>query len=412
MPLLSLELSLTVFLASSVLIMCYPNVLPEIQSAPWSKVDFPATLAVGESSVSCQVSIDQDGAIIHLKQGDVVLPREDWAFGTAGDSNLVLTVCGWGYSDWMKKLKAQKKSLDAEIPQVPGQAYHWQINFKPNKLGPETVAQIKQLVLRSDVENYLSSLDAADSVHLTRCPHCQAMIDVTPYADNENLFCNSCSQLLDKQRDTGESSYGICSGCSYYTKIKGNAQGLCHQCHARTMTRAFLSSLGVAALLLGINLFTIFAMDRFFPVLLLFGGVSLIWSLVKLTGVVMSSMARTAVGITSLEKSTALLQKGRADDALKLIESMPNATSNPGILLNLSRGLINAGNYEKANQFAELLVSEYPNFQLGYAVRLEAMSGAGASEAEIEEVGQELQAVICRNMVRSTTHLSQLSTAI
>ncbi len=388
------------------------NLLDEIQSAPWSKVEFPASMRVGEQQVSCNVTIDPDGAIIHLKQGDILLPRENWAVGAATDQSVVLIVVGLDYASWLKKLKQEKKNPGKVDPVETSQVYAWNLTFNPKKLGPELVQQLKHTVLRSDIENYLSSLPSNEQAYLVKCPTCESMMDVAPYADNSNLYCNNCNRFLNAELNVEDANYGICTGCSYYTKLKSNnaASGkpggsVCHRCYARSTSVAFLTSLGIAIGVGVLNVFTIVFMDRFFPILLIIGAVSLLWSLIKFFGVIMSTMTRTAVGVTPLEKATAALRKGKPEEALKLIESMPNATSNPGILLNLSRGLINASNYAKANQFTELLVSEFPNFQLGHAARIEALVGSGASQEDIADANEEFNEVMSRNQLRPIKNL-------
>jgi hypothetical protein len=124
-----------------------------------------------------------------------------------------------------------------------------------------------------------------------------------------------------------------------------------------------LVSLGI----LVANVLTILFLDRFFPILLVIAGVGFLWSMLKFVSMITVSAARKATGTTPLEQATAALRKGKIDLAMQLIKSIPDAEKNPGILLNLARGLINEGNPQKASQFADLLIEQYPNFQYGYA---------------------------------------------
>ena len=96
-----------------------------------------------------------------------------------------------------------------------------------------------------------------------------------------------------------------------------------------------------------------------------------------------------------------------------IIESLDgDMTGNPGILMNLTRGLINAGDYEKANRFADILTTNFPNFALGRLEKLNAMRGLGASAEELEALEKEALAVSARNALRSPARVAALGTLV
>ncbi len=165
--------------------------------------------------------------------------------------------------------------------------------------------------------------------------------------------------------------------------------------------KSFFVTLGIAIAIGLLNLATIVFANRFFPILLIFAAGSFLWSIAKLFSVITVTLARKATGETPLEKATAAVKKGQAEQALKYIESMPEATSNPGILLNMARGLINAGDFQRALQFADLLVTQFPNFQQGFVAKMDAMTGSGASLDELGEAQKTKMEVVSRNMLKS-----------
>ncbi len=388
--------------------MTYENILPAIRTAPWSTIEFPSSLVQGEQSIPCTVTMDQEGAIVKIKQGSIVLPRSAWALAIVNPEMLSLAVVGRDYNAWLKLLKSKAKNPDVSENESATQVVNWVFKLSPKKLGLEMFEKIQNHVRRSEIENYLVTQSAPDSVIITRCPTCSASMDITPYADNDSLYCNNCSRFLSPKLNVDDLDYGICESCNYYTKLRSqnSAKGtrdhsICFRCYAKSVWRSFLVSLAIAVGIGVLNVVTIVAADRFFPVLLIFAAVSFLWSIIKLISVIMVSMTRTATGVTPLEKATAAVKKGRVDEALKYVESLPDATSNPGVLLNMTRGLLNARDYRRALQFADLLVTQFPNFQHGYVARVEALAGSGALPEELAQAQQAQLEVFSRNMLKS-----------
>jgi hypothetical protein len=314
-------------------------------------------------------------------------------------------------------LKFESKNPGSSKDDLPEEVVTWVLEFKAAKLGAPLVQKIQQTISRCEVENYLSTESDPDSVVLVECPTCDSRMDITPYSDNENVFCNRCSKFLSPELNQDDINFGICQGCAYYTKLKSNraAQGkagdsFCYRCAAKQTMMGFLFSVGVALLVGLVNIITIFFFNRFFPILLIFCGVSLLWALFKLIDLIMVSLTRTATGTTPMERATAAVRKGNTDEALKIVNDLPDATSNPGILLNMTRGLLNARDYKRAKEFADLLVEQFPNFQLGFATRLEALAHLGASQEELADAHRSLQEVNSRNSLMNTHQLQLMST--
>lgn len=386
------------------------NAVPEMVAQPIQPVQFDGTLVEGEKKVPVTVTLDANGAVLKIKQGDIALHRDCWASAAMGPDQLVLVAHSYGYEDWVKKLKFESKNPEQTKTDLPSQTKAWNITFKASKLGNQLVQQIAQTVQRVDFGIYLSGQESPETLCIVSCPHCSQVIDVTPYSDSENLFCNSCSKPFSEELSADSMQTGICPQCTYFTKLR-KGDNLCYPCNSKNTTSAFLYSILTSFGILALNIGTIVFLDRFFPILLLIAGVSFLWSMLKFVSMLTVSATRKAAGTTPLEKATALLRKGKTDQALKLIQSIPDSDKNPGILLNLARGLINERNYEKASQFADLLVEQYPNFQYGYAARLESLARRGAPQQEVRAAAEQLNQVIGRNTLRTQQQLQWMGMA-
>jgi hypothetical protein len=342
------------------------NALPKMIAQPIQPVQFDGTLVEGEKKVPVTVTIDASGAVLKIKQGDITLNRNCWVNASMGPDQLVLVAHNYGYEDWIKKLKFDSKNPGQKKADIASQTKAWTITFKRSKLGNDLVERVAQMVQRVDFDIYLSNQKSPETLYIVGCPHCSQLIDVTPYADSESLFCNSCSKLFSEELTADSVKAGICPQCAYYTKLR-KGDKLCYPCYSKNTISAFFWSMLVSLGILVANVLTILFLDRFFPILLVIAGVGFLWSMLKFVSMITVSAARKATGTTPLEQATAALRKGKIDLAMQLIKSIPDAEKNPGILLNLARGLINEGNPQKASQFADLLIEQYPNFQYGYA---------------------------------------------
>lgn len=151
-----------------------------------------------------------------------------------------------------------------------------------------------------------------------------------------------------------------------------------------------------------LNLATIYFANRFFPILLILGAISLADAGFKLVMVIVYSLARKAAGTSTLERTTDALRRGKTDEAIELINSMNgDMTDNPGILMNLARGLTTAGDYEKAGQFADVLTGNFPNFALGYQTKVKVRAALGAEPEEVQRLVDVMLTVTGRNELRS-----------
>jgi len=315
-----------------------------------------------------------------------------------------LVAHNFGYEDWVKKLKFESKNPGQNKADFASQTKAWTITFKRSKLGNDLVERVAQMVQRVDFDIYLSNQKSPETVYIVGCPHCSQWIDVTPYSDSENLFCNGCSKLFSEELTTDSAKTGICPQCAYYTKLR-KGDNLCYPCNSKNTISAFFWSMLGSIGILAVNVVTIVFLDRFFPILLIFAGGSFLWSMLKFVSMITVSTARKATGTTPLEQATSELRKGKTDLAMQLIKSIPDAEKNPGILLNLARGLINEGKHQKALQFADLLIDQYPNFQYGYAARVESLTLSGAPQEEVLAATEQLNQVIGRNMLRTQPQL-------
>ncbi len=190
--------------------MSYENILPAMMSAPWSSVEFAASLEHGDQKVPCTILLDQEGAVVTTKQGKITLPRSQWAIAFFRPEQLTLAVLGWDYNSWITKLKFEAKHPGQTKDEFPKQVVKWIFHLAPKKLGPELVQKIQYNVQRSEIENYLRSQSDPDSLVITRCPTCSTTIDITPYADFETLYCNNCSRFLSPKLNVDDPDYGIC----------------------------------------------------------------------------------------------------------------------------------------------------------------------------------------------------------
>ena len=383
------------------------NIAPQILSASGDTYSFDASLVIDDQSVAISVVIDDQGLRISTKKDEVYFPRADWLDVSMVDHTLAFIVHGIQHADWAKKRKFEKKNPGEDFVDFTPAASSYVFTFKPKKL-PEgtTPAILNDQVKRTYV---LAYLDEVDDPTLIRCNDCNKMMDVTPYGPDDSLFCENCSRVMGQ---TDEPNHGICNGCGYYTKLVKqksaesgqeiiNVERTCHRCRVSDAFRGFIYGV-LAAVGVGIlNYLTITFANRFFPALIVIAVIALIWGVFKFVLMIVYSMARKAAGETPLENATNALRKGKTDDALQIINEMDgDMTQNPGILLNLTRGLINSKNYEKAGQFAEMMTDSFPNFSQGYegAIAVHALQG---NVPESERILEDLTAVTARNQVRS-----------
>ena len=77
--------------------------------------------------------------------------------------------------------------------------------------------------------------------------------------------------------------------------------------------------------------------------------------------------------------------------------------------MNLSRGLMNAGDYAKADEFADIMISSFPKFQFGYLEKMKARAALNAPDAEVQALLQQAIDVGARNSVRTSEKAMLLS---
>lgn len=395
------------------------NITPKMVSGSGRSIELDAQLAIENSSVAVKVLVDDHGLTMTTKKDNIHFPRATWLDVAVLNNSLVAVVWGFGYDQWSNKRKFEKKNPGQTFSDYPTKASNYVLTFKPKKL-PDglTVSQLNDQVKRTYL---LAYLDEVDNPTIVACPDCKSMMDVTPYDQDDSLFCENCSRVIGVP---DEPDRGICDQCHYYTKLvqqQKEASGeagsitvsrICHPCRVHQTFWAFLMSLGAAVGIGLLNFATLFFADRFFPALILIGVLSLLWSLFSLVKVFIYSAAQKATGGSPLANATAALRKGKTDKALEIIQSLgSDMTGNPGILMNLSRGLMNAGDFAKAEQFADTMIANFPNFPFGYLEKLNARAAQNASEEEIRDLTRQISEVTARNAVRSPMRAMQLSQA-
>lgn len=384
------------------------NLTPQIQNSSGQSFSFDAKLTVGDSAVNVGVAVDDNGVFLTTKKDKVYFSRNDWLDVVVSQNSLVLVVHGFGYDLWTAKRKFESKNPGQDFIDFQPLPSSYVLTFNPKKLPAGiTSAVVQQQFKRTYL---LAYLDEVDTPTIVSCPDCNSMMDVTPYQTDDNLFCNNCSRVIGVVDQTDR---GICDSCQYYTQLVENKKEvadtgsittsrICHPCRVQQTIAAFLVALGIAFVIGIVNIATLYFGNRFFPVLIVIGGVSLIWSLFSLLKVILYSAAQKATGGSPLVTATAALRKGKTDKALEIIGQLEgDMTGNPGILMNLSRGLINAGDFAKADQFADVMIANFPNFQFGYIEKMKACAALGGNEEEMNDLVQQAIDVAARNAVRS-----------
>lgn len=261
---------------------------------------------------------------------------------------LSIIVRGIAYADWPKKRKFESKNPDQEFNDFVAQTHTYLLTFKPKKLPSEmTPAQLNEQLRRTYL---LAYLDESDAPTIIECEDCRQRLDVTAYSHYDKLFCDNCSQVMGQPEPDNQ---GICSDCGYYTKLvqqekseAGEGQGvittsrICHRCRVQSAIWGFVFDVAAAVGIGVLNFLTVYFANSYFPGLLFAAGLTLLFGCYKLIMVIIYSIARKAAGQTPLEDATNALRKGRPDEAMGIINSMDgDMTGNPGILLNLTRGL-------------------------------------------------------------------------
>ena len=371
--------------------------------------------------MAMKVAIDDQGITLTTKKDNVFFPRSQWLDVALVKNTLVVVVHGIGFGDWAKKEKFERKNPGQKFEDFVPQPQSYALEFKPKKL-PEglTPAKLNEQTRRTFL---LAYLDEMPDPIVIRCNDCNSMMDVGGYSVDDSLFCENCSRVMG-QADADD--HGLCDGCGYYTKLvqqesadAGEGQETittgrtCHRCRVSNAVWGFIFGVGAAVLIGLVNVITIVFLNRYFPALILFGGLALLWSAFKLVMVIIYSLARKAAGETPLENATNALRKGRTDKAMDIINAMDgDMTGNPGILLNLTRGLTTAKDYDKAGQFAEILIANFPNFVAGHEANIVVSSLQGKSADEIQKQVDDLLEVAAHNNVRSPRRQRLLSGAI
>lgn len=388
----------------------FDNIAPQVISETGFAYEFPAMLTVDDQSVALTVTVDDHGLTLKTKKDDVSFPRSQWLDVAIVNNVLSIVVHGIGYGDWATKRKFETKNPGEEFQDFQPQAQTYLLSFKPKKLPPDiTPALLNEQVRRTYL---LAYLDETDNPTIIECGDCRNRLDVTCYSPDDKLFCDNCSQVMG-QPDADDQ--GICSGCGYYTKLvqqeksnTGEGQGVittsrtCHRCRVRSAIWGFVGGVGAAIGIALLNFLTLWFLDRYFPALILFAGLALFYGCYQLVMAIVYSLARKAAGETPLENATNALRKGRPDEAMGIINSMDgDMKTNPGILLNLTRGLINAKDYDKASQFAETLVDKFPNFLAGHQERITARALQGGTPEELDQLLTDTITVSAQNSVRS-----------
>ena len=374
-------------------------------------INFPTQLIISdEASTPVDVEVTDDGIRMTTKKDDIYFPREAWLDVAVVETVLVLIVHGFSYAQWAKKRKFEKKN--------PGQSYEFEpeiatytLKFKPKKMEC-SVDDLQQQLTRAFRLTYLDEADDPKELQFVSCQDCGSTMDVTPYSDSPNLFCNPCCKLMDRATAGDTEQNGVCDNCGFYTKLgKYDATTeTCHSCRVKLTFWAFMGSLGIAILIILANVVTIFFFNRFFPILLIIGGISIVANIWLVIKVIALSAARTATGTTEIEKATTLLRKGKPNEAFAIINGMEGDTQdNPGILLNLAKGLSKAGEHQQAQDVVESLVQDFPNFQHGHLAKIDVLANVNATGQDFIDAEQQAFEVLGRNTLRSADRMRLVS---
>ena len=375
-------------------------------------IQFDGQLMMSDgSSTNVAVEMDDDGIRFTTKKDNVYFGRERWLDVAVDDNALVVIVQGYSYDQWSKKRKFEKKNPDQPF-EFEEEVAVYAVSFKPKKLVGLTVEDLSAQTNRNYIQTYLDEADDPNALRFVSCPQCLESMDVTPYADSPNLFCNTCCKLMGKDVGGEAENHGVCDSCSFYSKLADfdETTKTCHRCRVKLTMRKFWISILVAAGIVVLNFLTLFFADRFFPVLIALAAFMLlanIWFVVKLIAL---SAARKAVGATEIEQATELLRKGKAEKAYDVINAMEgNTVENPGILLNLAKGLSKAGKHEQAEDIVASLIEDYPNFHFGHLAKVDVLSAKNAPDADLETANEHAFEVLGRNTLRSAERTKLIS---
>ena len=375
-------------------------------------IQFEGQLATSdESTTKVSVAIDDDGIRFTTKNDDVYFSRDQWLDVAVAANAIVVIVRGYSYSQWSKKRKFEKKN-PGETFEYEEEVANYTVSFKAKKFSGFSLEDLASQANRNYMLTYLEEAGNPDALKFVSCNQCLGSMDVTPYADSPNLFCNTCCKLMGKDVAGEAANHGVCDNCGFYSKLADYdaTTKTCHGCRVKMTMRAFVVSVLIAVGIIVLNLVTIFFFDRFFPILLLIAGVMLlvnIWLVVK---VIALSAARKAVGATEIERATELLRKGKAEKAYEVISSMEgNTVENPGILLNLTKGLTKAGKFDQAEDIVETLIEDYPNFHFGHLAKIDVLNAKNAPAADIESINEQAFEVLGRNTLRSSDRMKLIS---
>ena len=373
-----------------------PNELP---------IQFDGQLATSEeATIKVSVAIDDTGIRFTTKKDDVYFSRDQWLDVAVTENVIVVIVHGYSFGQWAKKRKFEKKN-PGETFEFEEEVASYAVTFKPKKFSGFSLEDLTSQANRNYMLTYLDEAGNPDALKFVSCNQCLESMDVTPYADSPNLFCNTCCKLMGKDVAGEAANHGVCDSCGFYSKLANYdaTTKTCHGCRVKMTMRAFVISVLIAVGIIVLNFATIFLLNRFFPILLLIVGVTLlinIWLVIK---VIALSAARKAVGATEIERATELLRKGKAEQAYEVISSMEgNTVENPGILLNLTKGLTKAGKFDQAEDVVETLIEDYPNFHFGHLAKIDVLYAKNAPAADIESINEQAFEVLGRNTLRSS----------
>ena len=368
-------------------------------------IQFDGQLATSDqSTIKVSVAIDDSGIRFTTKKDDVYFSRDQWLDVAVTENMIVVFVRGFSYSQWSKKRNFESKN-PGETFEFNEEVANYAVTFKAKKFIGFSLEDLASQARRNYMLAYLDETGNSDALKFVSCNQCLGAMDVTPYANSPNLFCNTCCKLMGKDVAGEAANHGVCDSCGFYSKLADYdvTTKTCHGCRVKMTMRAFVVSVLIAVGIIVLNLATIFLLDRFFPILLLIVGVTLlinIWLVIK---VIALSATRKAVGATEIERATELLRKGKAEKAYEVISSMEgNTVENPGILLNLTKGLTKAGKFEQAQDVVETLIEDYPNFHFGHLAKVDVLQAKNAPVADIESSSEQAFEVLGRNTLRSS----------
>lgn len=381
------------------------NELAELVRAE-EPISFDTAIPIDENvTVKPTVTIDEDAVHFKTKNDAIRIDRKDIvAVGLSG-VHVTMVAQSIPYNKWSAKRKFEKK--------YPGQAFNdyqpevvaWTMVINEKKSAPLTAATIAERLRRLKAKAYVAGLsetdpDRLESLHIGRCPRCETLMDVTDYADSDNVFCNVCAKPAQRQFAGELENQGICNACGYYTKLTSPTNPVCHGCNFWRTMKTFLGSLGFAVLIIAVNVGTIMIANRFFPVLLVVAAGTLLVNLFLVFKLFTLSAARAAGVKSPIERAATFLRKGQTDEAFSVFQSAgDDMMQHPGVLLNLTRGLSNEKKWDRAADLCETLNQEYPNFELGLVERVNVAIGNGETPEEVRQRGERLQETMQRNQL-------------